>query len=36
MNNRIDVILVACGMIIGFIVIIMHLTGLGHVASSIN
>jgi len=28
MNNRIDVILVACGMIIGFIVIIMHLTGL--------
>jgi hypothetical protein len=28
MDNRIDVILVACGMIIGFIVIIMHLTGL--------
>jgi hypothetical protein len=28
MNNRIDVILVVCGMIIGFIVIIMHLTGL--------
>jgi hypothetical protein len=28
MNNRIDVILVAFGMIIGFIVIIMHLTGL--------
>lgn len=27
MNNRIDVILVVCGMIIGFIVIIMHLTG---------
>jgi len=28
MNNRIDVILVVSGMIIGFIVIIMHLTGL--------
>jgi hypothetical protein len=28
MENRIDVILVACGMVIGFIVIIMHLTGL--------
>jgi hypothetical protein len=27
MNNRIDVILVVCGMIIGFIVILMHLTG---------
>ena len=30
MNNRIDVILVVFGMIIGFIVILMHLTG--HVA----
>ncbi len=28
MNNRIDVILVVCGMIIGFIVILMHLTGM--------
>jgi hypothetical protein len=28
MNNRIDVILVASGMVIGFIIIIMHLTGL--------
>ncbi len=28
MENRIDVILVACGMVIGFIVILMHLTGM--------